>query len=156
MKVLAIDWSGSASPRNQREHIWTATAADGHLTSLANGHTRPEVIDDLKAMADLDPEFVVGLDFAFSLPAWFLQERSLGSAYDLWTDVALEGESWLRDCEPPFWGRTGTKKLVGQVLHRLTEFQSQPVAGIDSQVRVSVARTWLGWNRLATWHALPA
>lgn len=131
MEVLAIDWSGAASARDQREHIWTASVVDGQLTSLRNGLTRQEVIGSLRRMAESNREFVVGLDFAFSMPAWFFQERGLHSAYALWKHVALEGERWLRECEPPFWGRPGTKKMALQAFHRQTELRCEPVTGIS-------------------------
>lgn len=57
-----------------------------------------------------DPALVVGLDFAFSLPSWFLDEQNLASASELWTLVDERGEEWLERCEPPFWGRPDTTK----------------------------------------------
>ncbi len=61
----------------------------------------------LLELAEADPRVVVGLDFAFSLPAWFLQERGLCSARELWALASQEAEDWLAACSPPFWGRRG-------------------------------------------------
>jgi hypothetical protein len=52
----------------------------------------------------------VGLDFAFSFPAWFLRERACADVTALWRLVAVEGEHWLADCVPPFWGRPGRSR----------------------------------------------
>lgn len=130
MRVVAVDWSGDATVRGQRQHIWEATAADGRLVSLTNGLRRCELIERIKGWADDDPELAVGLDFAFSLPHWFLSERGLKSPYELWNLVGREGEGWLADCRPPFWGRVGTRKVPAQELFRRTELDCQPVAGI--------------------------
>lgn len=55
---------------------------------------------------------IVGFDFAFSLPAWFLEERGLQSAQELWALADREAEEWLARCEPPFWGRPGKGRPV--------------------------------------------
>jgi hypothetical protein len=52
---------------------------------------------------------LVGLDFAFSLPAWYLDEQGIDTASDLWAD-AERLERWLGDCRPPFWGRPGCRR----------------------------------------------
>ena len=53
---------------------------------------------------------VAGLDFAFSMPAWFIAEVGARSALELWAVVARDGERWLEACEPPFWGRPGKRR----------------------------------------------
>jgi hypothetical protein len=130
MKVVAVDWSGRASLHAQREHIWAATAEDGVLVSLANGKSRQDVVDSLKEKAEADPRFVVGLDFAFSFPAWYLLEKRIPNAYGLWCRLASEGEHVLRVCEPPFWGRSGTRKPTFETAFRRTESGCPPVSGI--------------------------
>jgi hypothetical protein len=37
---------------------------------------------------------------------------------------------WLKECKPPFWGRSGTRKVVRHDLYRQTELNCQPIAGI--------------------------
>jgi hypothetical protein len=68
--------------------------------------TRQQVGDRLLDMAAADPDLLVGLDFGFSLPAWFLDANRIETARELWSDTGrLEG--WLTECKPPFWGRPG-------------------------------------------------
>ncbi|MCH8009115.1 MAG: DUF429 domain-containing protein [Chloroflexi bacterium] len=108
-RVLAIDWSGAAS--GARKKIVLAEADGGRLVGLPeDGRTREGIADHVITLANKEPHLVVGLDFAFSLPAWFLQERRLGSGPDLWALAAADGEMWLADCKPPFWGRPGKTK----------------------------------------------
>jgi hypothetical protein len=104
--VLAVDWSGRRV--GERRYVWAARARGGELIGLRNGRTRAEVIDDVIAVsAQHGSHLVVGLDFAFSAPAWYLEHRALTSARALWELAAAEGERWLAECEPPFWGRPG-------------------------------------------------
>jgi hypothetical protein len=58
----------------------------------------------------LGEQLVVGFDFAFSFPAWFIEQLALTSAPDVWAHVATYGEQWLAQCEPPFWGRPGRRR----------------------------------------------
>lgn len=105
MRAIAIDWSGAR--QNAGKTIWLAEARDGRLVRLENGRDREAIADHLIAEGRRDPALVVGFDFAFSLPAWFLDERGLAGAPDLWALAVREGEGWLRACAPPFWGRPG-------------------------------------------------
>ncbi len=105
MGVVAVDWSGRRT--GERRYLWTAEAADGELVSLACGRTRAQLADDLVARAHADPGLVVGLDFSFSFPAWFLDQRGFATAPELWDAATRDGEAWLRDCAWPFWGRPG-------------------------------------------------
>jgi hypothetical protein len=99
MRVVAIDWSGA---RNARTKIWTAEAVDGRLVALANGRTREEVVEHLVALRDQGP-LVVGLDFAFGFPAWWLDERGWRGGADVWAAAEREGERWLEAPQLPFW-----------------------------------------------------
>ncbi len=110
VRMFAIDWSGAV--RGARKKIWLAEVVDGRLVCLKNGRSRNQVADYLEAEAERDPNMVVGFDFAFSLPAWFLEERCLQNARELWDLADLEAEDWLAGCEPPFWGRKGKKRPV--------------------------------------------
>lgn len=103
MRILAVDWSGNASRAATRRCIWVAEVRDGRVTRLEGGRDRDEMTEFLLAEADRDPELVVGLDFAFGLPAWFVRKRDASSGREVWELVAREGESWLRDPQPPFW-----------------------------------------------------
>ncbi|HEY2596826.1 MAG TPA: hypothetical protein VGK33_23260, partial [Chloroflexota bacterium] len=105
MRVIAIDWSGDA--RNARQHIWLAEASgQGKLVRLEAGRDRQELADHLAALATRE-EVVVGFDFAFSFPRWFLCRLGVRTGPELWAHVAQHGEGWLAACEPPFWGRPG-------------------------------------------------
>jgi hypothetical protein len=126
MRIIAIDWSGARTGAAKR--IWLAEAVQGQLVRLENGRSREQVAEHLMAEAERDPQLVVGFDFAFSLPAWFLDERGLQNAQELWAPVDHEAEGWLAHCEPPFWGRPGKKRRVlGSECdhHRITERKVQ-------------------------------
>jgi Holliday junction resolvase RusA-like endonuclease len=108
MRVLAVDWSGRAKAAGQA--IWLAEADRGQLVSLESGRTRDQLIEHLIKVARADDEFVVGLDFAFSFPRWWCEERSWSEIREVWAAMASEGEAVLASCSPPFWGRPGKGK----------------------------------------------
>ena len=118
-RVLAIDWSGAKS--GARSRIWLAEVRDGCLTRLESGRDRDEVIAHVIADACTDPDVVVGLDFAFSFPNWFVEQQGASSIEELWDLVGKRGEEWLRDCPHPFWGRPGKPKPDLTRHFRLTE-----------------------------------
>lgn len=110
MRVIAIDWSGKKGSAC-RKTIWIAEARDGSLTRLENGRSRDEVVAWLIGEQARGERGCVGLDFAFSLPRWYLAERGYSSAPDLWRAMTAGGaEDLLARCEPPFWGRPGRKR----------------------------------------------
>lgn len=128
MDVVAVDWSGAA--QGASKHIWLAHVHEGELVELRNGRSRAEVVDHLIALRDHCPDgLVVGLDFAFSFPAWFVGERSWATADDLWDATDREGEVWLAECTPPFWGRPGRRRPEMVQHFRRTE-QGISVRGI--------------------------
>ncbi len=109
MDTIAVDWSGarSGTPR----HIWLSHVRNGSMLTLRSGRNRHEVIEDLAAIRHRCPDgVVVGLDFAFSFPAWFLHERGYRNVGQLWGATARDGDEWLASCQPPFWGRPGKKR----------------------------------------------
>jgi hypothetical protein len=107
MSVIAVDWSGDLV--NSRRHIWLAEAASpARLAQLVCGRDREELADYLALRNDV---VAIGLDFAFSFPAWFIPDvLGVSTAPDLWACATLRGESWLSECEPPFWGRPGHRR----------------------------------------------
>lgn len=129
MRFIAIDWSG-AKKRPQKK-IWLSEVVDGQMTRLENGRNREEVAEHLIEEALGDPRLVVGLDFAFSLPSWFLAERGLTTARELWECLEREGETWLHDCDYPFWGRPGRRKPKLPAEFRQTEQTAPSIAGIQ-------------------------
>lgn len=66
----------------------------------------------LIARAERDPALVLGLDFAFSFPAWFVTEHLGGTVESAWQQALANGESWLQDVTSPFWGRPGLRRPV--------------------------------------------
>jgi hypothetical protein len=117
-RILAVDWSG-ARAREQRA-IWLAEAVGGRLVRLEGGRGREELMAHLLEEAERDPELVVGLDFAFSLPEWFLRARGIADVSNAWDLVSREAEAWLRDPQPPFWR---VRRSAGEVAFRRTELE---------------------------------
>jgi hypothetical protein len=115
VRILAIDWSGRRT--NAGAAIWLAEAVDGKLRRVEGGRDRREVIEHVQAEARRDPQLVVGLDFAFSVPEWFARREGAGEARTVWRLVARRGEDWLRDPQPPFW-RTRRPELAEPVFRR--------------------------------------
>ena len=128
-RVVAVDWSGDKGP-GQRKKIWAGvwTGSTGRVT-LESGRTREELVAWLIAMSRETPRMVVGFDFSFSYPAWFLQELGIGSAPAFWRLVADgQGERWLhRECDDGrFWGIPGSQRhgkkpaeFCGEHAHRM-------------------------------------
>jgi hypothetical protein len=105
---------------------------DGRLVRLEDGRSRDAVTDHLIEQARADPQMVVGLDFAFSMPAWFLERHGLSSAPELWALADREADNWLATCEWPFWGRPGVGRPADIPDHfRQTERDVPRIAGIQ-------------------------
>jgi hypothetical protein len=131
MDVVAVDWSGAA--RGAAGHIWSAHVSRGRLIALESGRERSEVVDDLIALRPSCPDgLCVGLDFAFSFPAWFARQQGCRAVEDVWSLVAQEGEGWLAQCAPPFWGRPGHRRPELPEHLRQAERQAT-VAGISAK-----------------------
>jgi hypothetical protein len=112
-RILAVDWSGARVAEHRA--IWIAEAVDGELVRLEGGRSREQLVAHLLEEAERDPELVVGLDFAFSLPEWFLRARGIDDVSNAWDLVSREAEAWLRDPQPPFWR---TRKPAGNGFRR--------------------------------------
>lgn len=108
MRVIAVDWSGAF--RGAEKRIWLAEATDSGLTRLENGRDRGELAEHLAREVEREPQTVIGFDFAFSLPAWFLEERDLANGRELWKLAERQSEKWLAECQPPFWGHPGKRR----------------------------------------------
>ena len=143
-RVVAVDWSGDRSEAGQRRKIWAgvwtmnptqgdttaldgahgAGKVDGGRVTLEGGRTRAEVGEWLIAMARETPRMVVGLDFCFSFPAWFVRgELGCEDGPAFWELVEREhGERWLAaGCEDRrFWGKhPKPEEFTGDGLHRM-------------------------------------
>lgn len=123
---VAVDWSGARDPRRA---IWLAEVVEGRLRRLEGGRGRGEVVEHLVERAARDPHLVVGLDFAFSFPDWFLREHGVESGRGAWDLAARRGEDWLATCPPPFWGRPGRGRPDVDGLLRRTELEAGRVPG---------------------------
>jgi Protein of unknown function (DUF429) len=148
LRVAAVDWSGRTL--GAERYIWTAVASpEGGLVALEDGRDRVGAADHLVALADADPDLVVGLDFAFSLPLWFLDRAGFEDGMGVPEAVA---EGWLRECPPPFWGRYGRRRgPAGEPWHRATELQVAPHAKSVFQIGGAGA---VGTGSLRGWPVL--
>lgn len=81
---------------------------DGVRRDLTIGRTRIEATEHVIALAADSPETVVRLNFAFSLPRWWLEEDGFASADRVWEwaaeRAAGDPAGWLKKLPPPFWG----------------------------------------------------
>lgn len=105
---VAVDWSGAIT--GVRRRMWLAEARRFGLARLECGRDRDALVRHLVLRATREPELVVGLDFAFSCPRWFLEHHRLRDAPELWDLVAREGEAWLAHSPRPFWGKPGSTR----------------------------------------------
>ena len=127
-RTIAVDWSGRA--KGERRAIWLGEARGDELVRLEDGRSRDDIATHLIALAEDDPSMVVGFDFSFSLPAWFLDERGYSSVDELWASAEQHGDEWLAECAPPFWGRPGTRRPNLPEHFRATELALGAVGGI--------------------------
>jgi hypothetical protein len=139
MLVVAIDWSGARAGGGRRE-IAIAECDEGAVHLVPGRRSREEVgqwLADRKAMLEASRgtcEMVIGLDFAFSFPAWFsrdvLRVEDVGA---VWDRVEAEAERWLEGSAPfPFWGRgehRGRRELPPGRAYRLTELELARLSG---------------------------
>jgi hypothetical protein len=120
--AIAVDWSGARAGGGRR--TWLAEVAGDELGAFQNRWNVKSLLEWLSARAERDPSLVVGLDFAFSFPAWFVGERCGGTAEAAWERASADCEDWLRSQASPFWGRPGVRRPVlegGRAHFRSTE-----------------------------------
>lgn len=138
VRVLAVDWSGAVHRPEDRIRVAEARVTSGHgsvgrgpgahgprgsgsgadgsggvggaeLVDVDGGRDREAVVEHVLRIAATGP-VVVGLDFSFAFPAWFARSHGCVDVTDVWALAGRAGESWLRSCPPPFWGRPGTRR----------------------------------------------
>jgi hypothetical protein len=128
--VLAVDWSGRAT--GAARHVWTARVRDGGLIELAAGRSREALVAALvsERAAAPDRAIVVGFDFAFSLPTWYVRQRGAESARALWDQLDEDAETIIARCAPPFWGRPGRPRPELEAHFRVTELTTPTVGGL--------------------------
>lgn len=150
-RVIAVDWSGDKGT-GQKKKIWAGvwTRSDrgktfGGTVTLEGGRTRDQLSGWLIHLSRETPRMVVGFDFIFSFPSWFLSEHGVPSALDFWKSVATgQGEQWLhRDCtDHRFWGKPKKKpqEFCGDNLHRMmrrTDMEVKVVAQIAEPAKAA-------------------
>jgi len=149
--VVGIDWSGRVDAAGQRRHIyagvWTQRGSKTTV-QLENGRTREEIAEWLIELARETPRMVVGFDFCFSFPAWFVRdEHGSATAPEFWKSVVEQGhaERWLTGGEDKrFWGKPHKRpaEFSGPNLHRMlrsTDIDHKVIAHIpeaEHQARV--------------------
>ncbi|HEV8122661.1 MAG TPA: hypothetical protein VGP80_00285 [Gemmatimonadales bacterium] len=126
--VIAVDWSGAA--QGVRSKLWLSEVRGSTMTRLECGRDREELTEHLIELKRANPYFVVGLDFAFSFPQWFLETHGLTSAAQLWSLARFKVEEWLRDCPFPFWGKNNTRKPPDDKHFRWTESTVDAIGGV--------------------------
>jgi hypothetical protein len=107
VRVVAIDWSGAKLRAGKK--IWLAELTNGQPTNLITGRNRAEILEYLVSHYNSSTETVIGIDFAFSFPSWFVEKIECCCARDVWRKAVELGEQWLQECSEPFWGRPGKK-----------------------------------------------
>lgn len=133
VQIIAVDWSGARAARDQRKAIWQARVAGGRLVELENGRTRAELTDYALHCTESNVHTVIALDFAFSLPAWYMTEREWSHAFEVWHWADAQQQSdpdrWHRKLPEPFWGtgirRKPTGAFGGSEAFRKTELDSK-------------------------------
>jgi hypothetical protein len=130
LRVIAIDWSGART--GAKNKIWVAEAADGRLLRLECGRSREETVRHLAALRTQGDPVVVGLDFGFSFPAWYMRERRFECAADAWRWLATgqQCDELLAACRPPFWGAPARPCPRDVELLRRTEWAVKKAEGV--------------------------
>ena len=148
-RVVGIDWSGRIDSAGQRRHIWagiwTRDNAGNITVKLESGRTRVEIAEWLIALSAGTPRMIVGFDFCFSYPAWFVRdEHSCKSAPAFWQHLADHdhAERWLTRSheDPRFWGKPHKRpaEFSGEHLHRMmraTDIDCKLIAHIPEAER---------------------
>jgi hypothetical protein len=137
VRIVAVDWSGRL--KRAEESLWLAEVRGGEIVDLANGRTREELVAHLVSLARHNPRMVVGLDFAFSFPAWWCAEQGWSSARDVWEAIAESGEGLIDSCEVPFWGRRGKRNPNPRHRHLRRSELEEEMAGAKSVFQVGGA-----------------
>jgi hypothetical protein len=123
--VLGIDWSGDL--RTAHRKIWLCEVGARGVVRLERGRSRETLVAHLVEAYAGRSAVVIGFDFAFSFPDWFVRTHG-GSGPAAWRAAAEHGERWLEARETPFWGRAGTRPDSARDQLRRTEEDAARVA----------------------------
>jgi hypothetical protein len=125
MAVVAFDWSGAM--KGYQEGIWMALVDEGQLRDLRNGFERDHVAEELIQLEQEHGRLIVGFDFAFSFPAWFVREEGAESGPAFWPIAARRLSRWIEgdELQAPFhkgrWGDGPCAAFAGRPSKRLTD-----------------------------------
>jgi hypothetical protein len=123
-RVFAIDWSGAL--KGSRKKIWLAEVSGGRLVRLESGRDRSGVICQIIAESKKTPEMIVGLDFAFSAPEWFVKFKNCSTIHEFWGLAREHGETWMK--EWPFWSKYRPERKPDSEFRRCEEVLLQTAA----------------------------
>ncbi len=84
MRILAFDWSGA---NGRLTGLWLAQAEGPGLSRLEPIESRERAEREILDACDSDPDTVVGLDFCFSMPEWFVRQCGAASGPAFWNVV---------------------------------------------------------------------
>jgi hypothetical protein len=107
-RVIAVDWSG-ARVGAARKIWWAERGAEGEAV-LEGGRSREAVTAALVATVHRarahGERVVIGLDFAFGVPAWYARQSAWRTGADVWRHFGVEAvDRLLAAPAAPFWGR---------------------------------------------------
>lgn len=105
-QCIGVDWSGARHAAQAAAHIRVAVVREGRLSAVHAGLTREAATDLVVQAACEEPETVIGLDFCFSVPAWYAEERGWRSVGEVWrwADAWVRGGAAAGSLGEPFWG----------------------------------------------------
>jgi Protein of unknown function (DUF429) len=132
VRVIAIDWSG-AKHGAAKSICWAEFREGVPFERPTAGWSREQIVRRLIDTCEELPRTVIGIDFAFSFPAWFVSSSRCPDVESLWSKAADCGENWLSSCLYPFWGRPGKTKPPAretQGHYRRTELEVAQLAGM--------------------------
>ncbi|HSJ73987.1 MAG TPA: hypothetical protein VK904_06695, partial [Miltoncostaeaceae bacterium] len=78
---------------------------------MEDGRDRVEAVAAVGRALEAEPATIVGLDFAFSWPRWYLDARALATVDDAWAHAAALAGRPARELPRPFWG-AGVRPLA--------------------------------------------
>ena len=136
-RAIAVDWSGAVKGAEQR--IWLCEVDATGVVRLEDGRSREALVAHLCDEAEREPRLVVGLDFAFSFPDWFVRQHG-DDAPAVWRAARGRGEEWLAAHAAPFWGRQHRARRDPSLEHfRETERAVGALTGIRPKSVFQVA-----------------
>ena len=105
-RFVAVDWSGAKTGAQKK--IWLAEVIDGALVRLESGRDRAALTEHLLTLVQEDPgsRIYIGLDFAFSLPQWFLTSERSPSRFAFFT--SSRGTKTINCTRHERWSKSST------------------------------------------------